>query len=143
MRYQIVTVATSVILAACTQAPLNSEDTSATPRPGSNAPVPASQQSDWAAIEKLELEAKGIAKAGGCSASSDCRAAPVGSRACGGPRYYVAYCAQSTDSAALYSKLAEVAAAEKAYNAKYQLVSTCEFRMPPAVAAEGGVCTAK
>ncbi|HEY8165951.1 MAG TPA: hypothetical protein VIF83_10410 [Gemmatimonadaceae bacterium] len=143
MRSPIVTIAISVAVAACTRAPLNSEDTSATPRPGSNATASASQQSDWAAIEKLEQQAKGITKASGCSSSSDCRAAAVGSRACGGPRYYVTYCARSTDSAALYSKLDEVAAAEKAYNAKYQLVSTCEFRMPPTVESEGGVCTAK
>jgi hypothetical protein len=44
---------------------------------------------------------------------------------------------------ALYRKLDEVAAAEKAYNTKYQLVSTCEFRMPPAVEAVGGVCSAR
>ncbi|MGI9045076.1 MAG: hypothetical protein ACR2GK_13275 [Gemmatimonadaceae bacterium] len=100
-----------------------------------------SQQSDWAAIEKLEGEAKARATTTGCTAAGDCRAAPVGSRACGGPRYYLPYCAKSTDSAALYQKLDQVAAAEHAYNKKYEIVSTCEFRMPPAVGVTGGACT--
>src|SRR3982751_3609421 len=93
--------------------------------------------SDWAAIEKLETQAKAIAKVQGCSSSGDCRAAPVGSRACGGPRYYITYCAKTTDSVALFSKLGQIAKAEQAYNKKYQLASTCEFRMPPAVEAAG------
>ncbi|MGK2961728.1 MAG: hypothetical protein ACSLFK_06215 [Gemmatimonadaceae bacterium] len=99
-----------------------------------------SQQGDWAAIERLEDEAKALATTTGCTASGECRAAPVGSRACGGPRYYLPYCAKSTDSAALYQKLDQVAAAERAYNAKYEIVSTCEFRMPPTVGVMGGAC---
>ncbi len=99
-----------------------------------------SQQGDWAAIERLEGEAKALATTTGCATSSECRAAPVGSRACGGPRYYLPYCAKSTDSTALYLKLDQVAAAERAYNAKYEIVSTCEFRMPPAVGVTGGAC---
>jgi hypothetical protein len=132
----------AVALSACTQAPVNREDTSTTPRSGSGTAT-GTQQGDWAAIEKLEQEAKAISKTSGCNSSGDCRAAAVGSRACGGPRYYLPYCTQSTDSVALYRKLDEVAAAEKAYNTKYQLVSTCEFRMPPAVEAVGGVCSAR
>lgn len=105
--------------------------------------VSGSQQSDWAAIEKLEGEARTIVKAAGCSASSECRTAPVGSRACGGPRYYLTYCSKSTDSAALFRKLDEVSRAEMAYNRKYEIVSTCEMRMPPAVALSGGSCVAQ
>ncbi len=108
----------------------------ATPGPGQS----QSQQTDWAAIEKIEAEAKALAITTGCTASRECRAAPVGSRACGGPRYYLTYCAKSTDSVALYQKLAAVAKAEQAYNAKYQIVSTCEFRMPPEVGVAGGAC---
>ena len=137
------TVIFITVLAACTR------NTSVNDGPGNEAPPGGSsgtvstQQSDWSAIEQLEAQAKTIAKTAGCAASSDCRAAPVGSRACGGPRYYIAYCAKTTDSAALYTKLDEVAKAERAYNTKYQIVSTCEFRMPPAVQSTGGVCTAQ
>jgi hypothetical protein len=126
---------------ACTQAPVsaNPSNNSST---GSNQGVAGTQDSDWSAILKLEAEAKAIAKTSGC-ASSECRAAPVGSRACGGPRYYLPYCAKTTDSVALYRKLGQVSEAEQAYNKKYNLASTCEFREPPVVEAVGGSCVAK
>jgi len=130
------------IAAACAQAPVsaNPADTGTPAAPGQG--VAGTKDGDWSAILKLEDEAKAIAKVSSCT-SSECRAAPVGSRACGGPRYYLPYCAKTTDSAALYSKLDEVAKAERAYNRKYSLASTCEFRMPPSVEAVAGVCTAK
>jgi len=128
---------------ACTQRAVTPSDTSGANPPGSNTGVAANQESDWAAIVKLEGEAKEIAKVAGCTASSDCKTAPVGSRACGGPRYYLPYCAKTTDSVALYRKLDEVAKAEQAYNRKYNLASTCEFRMPPTVQAVGGSCVAQ
>lgn len=109
----------------------------------SNTGVPGSEESDRKQIEALEAEAKSVVSTSGCSVSGDCRAAPVGSRGCGGPRYYLAYCAKTTDSAALYRKLDEVSKAEQAYNLKYQVISTCEFRTPPAVEAIGGSCQAR
>ena len=101
-----------------------------------------SQQADWAAIERMEEEAKALVRTEGCNSASGCRTAPVGSRACGGPRYYLVYCAATTDSAALFRKLEQVAAAEQAYNRKYQIASTCEFREPPEVQLSGGRCMA-
>ena len=100
------------------------------------------QHADWAQIVALEDQAKAVVKADGCSSAAECRTAPVGSRACGGPRYYLVYCSKTTDSAALAHKLDAVAAAEREYNAHYKLVSTCEFRMPPTVAFSGGSCQA-
>lgn len=131
----------SAVVGACTQAPVSANPSDNT-SPGSNQGSAGTQDSDWSAILKLEEEAKAIAKVSGCT-SSECRAAPVGSRACGGPRYYLPYCAKTTDSVALYRKLDEVSKAEQAYNKKYNLASTCEFRMPPAVEAVGGSCVAK
>lgn len=134
------------VLAACASNTVPSDaDTGATP-PSNTGQAPGtatSQQADWAAIEKLEGEAKAIAKTSGCQASSECRTAAVGSRACGGPRYFIPYCAKATDSAALASRLDAVAKAEQAYNTKYQIASTCEMRMPPPVTLTGGVCTAQ
>jgi hypothetical protein len=101
------------------------------------------QKTDWAQIVALEDQAKALVKIDRCSSASDCRTAAVGSRACGGPRYYLVYCSRTTDSAALFKKLDAVAAAEREYNAKYQLVSTCEFRMPPKVALNGTSCQAQ
>jgi len=41
---------------------------------------------------------------------------------------------------ALSRKLEEVVAAENAYNRKYQIVSTCEFRTPLPLTLSGGEC---
>ena len=114
--------------ASCARTPLSAE---------------GNQESDWAAIEKLESNAKAMAKVTGCATASECRTAPVGSRACGGPRYYLPYCVRTTDSAALFSSLGEVAKAEEAFNRKYGIASTCEFRTPPPVSVSGGACVAQ
>jgi hypothetical protein len=101
------------------------------------------QKADWAQIVALEDRAKALVKATGCSSAAQCRTAPVGSRGCGGPRYYLVYCSLTTDSAALFKKLDAVANAERAYNQRYKIVSTCEFRMPPTVALSGASCQAQ
>jgi hypothetical protein len=101
------------------------------------------QKADWTQIVALEDQAKAVVRADGCSSATECRTAPVGSRACGGPRYYLVYCAKTTDSAALAQKLDAVAAAEREYNSHYKLGSTCEFRMPPTVGLSGGSCQAQ
>jgi hypothetical protein len=102
----------------------------------------SSEDADRQAIEKLEAEARAIAKADGCAASSDCRVAPIGVRGCGGPRDFIVYCAKTTDSASLARKIAAADSAESAFNQKYKIGSTCELRMAPAVAASGGICSA-
>lgn len=131
--------AISLSLAACSQG-------SPPPVPvgpgGDNVVFTGDQKADWSQIVALEDQAKALIKAGGCSTASQCRTAAVGSRACGGPRYYLVYCSLTTDSAALRRKLEAVAAAEQAYNQRYQLASTCEFRMPPQVAVVSGSCQA-
>lgn len=98
------------------------------------------QKADWAQITALEDQAKALVHTDGCASVDQCRTAPVGSRACGGPRYYLVYCAATTDSAALFAKLDAVSTAEREYNQRYNVVSTCEFRMPPKVALSGGSC---
>jgi len=125
-----------IVLAAC------SPKTSGTPAgpDGDKIVLTGDQKTDRDQIVALESQAKALVKTDGCSSADECRTAPVGSRACGGPRYYLVYCSRTTDSAALFRKLDAVAAAEREFNAKYQIVSTCEFRMPPKVALTGGSC---
>ena len=101
------------------------------------------QKADWAQITALEDQAKALVHTDGCASVNQCRTAPVGSRACGGPRYYLVYCAASTDSTALFAKLDAVSAAEREYNQRYNVVSTFEFRLPPKVALSGGSCQAQ
>ncbi|CAN5144602.1 hypothetical protein BH23GEM2_BH23GEM2_25530 [soil metagenome] len=124
-------------LVACAQQPAGSDPSASEP---GVMPAEDQQEWDWAEIERLENEAKALARATGCTSSEGCRTAPVGNRACGGPRYYLVYCAAATDSTALFSKLNEVVNAENEYNEEYEMVSTCEFRMPPDIAFSGGEC---
>jgi hypothetical protein len=105
--------------------------------------ITGDQKADWAQIVALENVAKALVDTTGCASVGDCRTAAVGSRACGGPRYYLVYCSRTTDSAALFTRLAAVSDAESQYNATYKIVSTCEFRMPPTVALSGGFCRAQ
>ena len=97
-------------------------------------------EDDSARLRRLEQEARALANVTGCSESEQCRTAPVGHRPCGGPRTYLAYCARTTDSAALFRKLEQLAQAERDYNAKRQIGSTCDFRSPPPVEASSNSC---
>ena len=128
--------AIALVLAGC------SPKTSGTPAgpDGDKIVLTGDRKTDWAQVVAIENQAKALVKSDGCSSEGECRTAPVGSRACGGPRYYLVYCSRTTDSAALFRKLDAVAAAEREFNAKYQIGSTCEFRMPPKVALSGGSC---
>ena len=128
-----------MVLAACSQ------QTAGAPAgpDGDKIVLTGDQKADWAQIVAFENEAKALVKTDGCSSAGECRTAPVGSRACGGPRYYLVYCSRTTDSAALFRKLDAVAAAEREFNSRYQIVSTCEFRLPPKVALTGGSCQAQ
>ena len=128
-------LALTVIFAACSSANQTPSDP-----PPTKVIFTGDQKSDWDQITSLENQAKALVKTDGCSSADQCRTAAVGSRACGGPRYYLVYCAKSTDTTALFSILKEVAAAEQEYNRRYQIASTCEFRMPPKVAFAGGFC---
>jgi hypothetical protein len=144
MRLRI--AAAALLVAACTPSPAP-RDADAAPSSPSPAPpaAPAAAAGDAPAdtgrIARLEREARALARAEGCSADQ-CRTAPVGSRPCGGPREYIVYCAATTDSAALFAKLAELARAEEAFNRANEMMSTCEFRTPPGVAVQGGRCVA-
>lgn len=128
-----VAVVATVLAAACaTPAQRGSDSASAEKAAGD----------DTARIARLEREARALASTTGCDAASSCRTAPVGVRGCGGPRDYLVYCAATTDSAALLRKLDELARVEAAHNEREGVVSTCEMRLPPALAVSGGRCVA-
>lgn len=124
----------TLLAAACAQPP-SPAGSGGTPPARS-----ADRQRNWADIQRVELQAKGIVRAGGCANAGQCRTAPVGSRACGGPRYYLTYCAASTDTAELARLLNQVKAMEEAYNKRWEIVSTCEYRTAPAFRFSGGSC---
>lgn len=135
-----------VLLAACSTPAPKPADTSPVDTARIAIPAPTGTTGDqaWdkAVIDQLERDARRLAVAEGCTDVGLCRTAPVGVRACGGPRDYVAYCPVTTDSAALFQKLGELARAERAYNERYGIMSTCEFRDAPATALVGQTCRA-
>jgi hypothetical protein len=145
----IVAVLLSAVLAACapSSAPQDARASDAPPAaPAIDAPTPAARaradaKADTGQVARLEREARALAHTEGCSAGA-CRTAPLGSRPCGGPREYLVYCAATTDSAALFAKLAELARAEEAINRDSGTMSTCEYRMPPNATVQGGRCVA-
>jgi hypothetical protein len=96
--------------------------------------------SEQARVARLEADARALVKATGCNSATECRTAPVGERACGGPRDYIMYCPATTDSVALFAKLDQLKAAEAEYNKNSGMMSTCEFRSPPKTALVGGSC---
>ena len=100
------------------------------------------QAADRAALDRLKAEARALAHVTGCTSSGQCAVQALGERACGGPEEYVVYCPRSTDVAALARKADELARASRAFNAKYQIVSTCEYRVAPVPALVGGSCRA-
>lgn len=93
-------------------------------------------------IQTLENEARELVDASGCTDVSQCRTAPVGVRACGGPRDYVVYCAESTNEGALLRALDRLARREERFNRQCDVFSTCIFISPPEVELVGGVCQA-
>ena len=135
-------LALGVALAACARRPAEQvADTVVVQAPPKDA-APGGTDAGMADIRRLEREARALARTEGCSGAGQCAVAPVGDRPCGGPRTYVAYCRLTTDSAALFRKLDELARREREYNQKSGMVSTCEFREPPVPTLAGGRCGA-
>lgn len=110
----------------------------ALPRP----PLLSTQKVSSQTVASLEADARALANTAGCERASQCRTAPVGAKGCGGPRTYLVYCPLTTDTAALFRKLAELERAERELNRRNNVVSTCEFMMPPSASIEAGRCAA-
>lgn len=98
--------------------------------------------SDTEQIARLEREALALAHNDGCSTADQCRVAPVGAKACGGPRYWITWCPASTDSVALFQKLDELHATEQKFNQDHGVISDCSVVAPPTPTVSAGVCEA-
>ena len=95
---------------------------------------------DEARVRELERQARALAKTDGCDRADQCAAAPLGAKACGGPRAYLVYCRATTDEAALMRALDELKRAEEGYNRAAGLVSDCMLVQQPEVRLEGRTC---
>jgi hypothetical protein len=133
-RYQAnVPLVVMALLAACA---------SPAPRGTESGAARSTRVDETTRIAQLERAARALAKNGGCESASSCRSAPVGSRACGGPRAYVVYCPATTDTVALLRALDELRRAEMDFNERSGAISTCEMRLPPKMTLQGGQCAA-
>jgi hypothetical protein len=121
-----------VLVAACAR----QEEPPAVETPSSGRPV------SEARVRQLEQQARALARTDGCDQPTQCATAPVGAKACGGPRTYLVYCRATTDEAALLRSLDEVKRTEEEYNRAAGLVSDCMLVTPPAVRVEGAACMA-
>jgi hypothetical protein len=124
--------ATAVLVAACAA----QEEPPAVEIPSVNRAV------DEARVRQLEQQTRALAKTEGCDQVNQCATAPLGAKACGGPRAYLVYCRATTDEAALLRALDELKRAEEAYNKAAGIVSDCMLVTPPDVRLEGRTCTA-
>ena len=113
--------------------------------PGGGTPLTrltGNRQADEATLQRLETEARDLARTEGCSSVEQCRSAPAGVRACGGPRYYLPYCPVTTDLATLERKLGQLATFERAFNEKYGIGSICVVAPLPQLELSNGACRA-
>ena len=97
---------------------------------------------DAARVRELEQQARALARSDGCDRVEQCAVAPVGAKACGGPRTYLVYCKVTTDEAALMRALEELKRAEEEYNRASGAVSDCMLQLPPDLRLEGRTCAA-
>ena len=140
------TFALAVVMAFVGCPPSQPDDTISSDRNSPATEGPALTGVDTATdptVRRLEREAIALASTGGCSTAEQCRSAPVGSRGCGGPRFYLPYCPLTTDTAALLAKLAEVETAEREYNQRNSIASTCEMRLAGELEVTAGACRFK
>jgi hypothetical protein len=123
----------ALLLTACAR---QEEAPAADRSPSADPPV------DETRVRALEQRVRALARTGGCDRVDQCAAAPVGAKACGGPRTYLVYCKATTDEAALLRALDELKRAEEAYNRAAGIMSDCSITPQPEARLEGRTCTA-
>ncbi len=88
------------------------------------------QEKDHRVLMDLFDEITKMAESVSCTKASDWAFTPYGSKACGGPRGYLAY-STSIDTNVFLEKIETYKNLEHAYNAKWDVVSTCEVPLEP------------
>ena len=102
----------------------------------------SSKEEDLAELAALQEEIELLVDSGVCSESAGCDYIAFGSKACGGPKTYLAY-STSIDTVLLQQKVATYNALENDYNQKWGIASDCFFvTPPPELTCIDGKCTA-
>lgn len=96
------------------------------------------QEKDYRALMDLFDDALDLIKDIPCENAEDWSFTPYGSKACGGPQWFIAY-PNSIDTEAFLEKIEVYTKAEQDYNIKWSIFSTCDVINPPiGVACENG-----
>lgn len=97
-------------------------------------------QSDAASIPELYEKIESIANQDlGCYADTDCIAIEVGSKACGGPNFYIVTSSYN-DIEQIYQLNQDLVSEERAFEERRDFYSDCQFMEPPEVSCHQGFC---
>ena len=100
------------------------------------------KEDDLAELNNLKEEIELLVNSGVCSENSDCDSIAFGSKACGGPKAYLAF-SSSINVELLQQKVVTYNALETAFNQKWGIISDCSVPIPPVnVTCIAGKCTA-
>lgn len=100
------------------------------------------KEEDLAELAALQEEIELLVDSGVCSENSDCEYIAFGSKACGGPKTYLAF-SSSINVELLQQKVATYNALDNAFNQKWGIASDCYYvTPPPEVRCVDGKCTA-
>lgn len=74
------------------------------------------------------------------SLQSQCRVIAIGVKSCGGPREYLVYSTEVTETQTLHDLVNEYNRCDRDRNERLGLMSDCEFVEEPAVVLNNGIC---
>ena len=85
-------------------------------------------ESDLSILDNAENEILNTINNYQCMDSEDWQIAAIGTKACGGPQYYVAYPKENTD---LLNSIEIYSLSEEVFNEKWSVISTCDIAVTP------------
>lgn len=103
---------------------------------GSDASDRAQALALGARIDAIEAQLRVQIGPAACTTDSDCRALPIGARACGGPDRFLPYSVRATDEAALARLAADHTRLSAELLREQGAVGTCVVAEPPAAVCD-------
>ena len=96
---------------------------------------------DWELLELRQMEILLIIGEPQCNNVVDCRYIAFGAKPCGGPRAYLVYSMEATDSTDLARAVAMYTTEDARLNRALGLASDCSLVAPPQITFTAGQCT--
>ncbi|WP_292008789.1 hypothetical protein [Chryseobacterium sp.] len=127
MKASVITICMALVLVSCgTAKNINSN----LPKDISERPFDdESQKSDHAVLTSLRTEIETKVSKEKCTDPEEWTFSPMGSKACGGPQFYITY--PKKLEAELLPKIEEYTKKEAEYNKRYSITSDCMLVSPP------------